>query len=116
MDPAKIEKIRDIDPKGVNTLDTGWCQADVVSEERQANARQFFKLFYTDPAEPIESRFQLHHFDKGKQCMSWRPVATSAAPVPRARPTVGITAPAVTRSRTHQLGKILNCRGDRCCG
>ena len=46
--------------------DKGWCQANVVSEERQANGRKFFKLLYTDPAEPIESRFQLHHFDQGK--------------------------------------------------
>ena len=37
----------------------------MVSEERQANGRQLFKLFYTDPAEPIETRFQLHHFDNG---------------------------------------------------
>ena len=54
--------------------DSGWCHAHVVSEERQANGRQVFKLFYTDPAEPIGSRTQLHHFDKGKQCMNWRPV------------------------------------------
>ena len=86
--------------------DKGWCQADVVSEERQVNGRQLFKLFYTDPDEPIESRFQLHHFDKGKQCMSWRPVTAPAASAPRARPTVASTAPAVTRSRTRQLDSV----------
>ena len=53
---------------------SGWCEVDIISEERQANGRQLFKFFYTDPAEPIESRFQINRFDIGKQYMEWRPV------------------------------------------
>ena len=89
--------------------DSGWCRAHVVSEERQANGRQVFKLFYTDPAEPIGSRTQLHHFDKGKQCMNWRPVvvAPAAAPPPISKPSAGGTAPAVTRSRKHLLDTVV---------
>ena len=89
--------------------DSGWCRAHVVSEERQANGRQVFKLFYTDPAEPVKSRTQLHHFDKGKQCMNWRPVvAPAAVPPPIQKPSASSTAPAVTRSRTRLLDTVVD--------
>ena len=88
--------------------DSGWCKAHVVSEERQANGRQLFKLFYTDPAEPLGSRTQLHHFDNGKQCMNWRPiVAPAAVPAPSAKQSASSTAPAVTRSRSHMLDTVV---------
>ena len=85
--------------------DKGWCKAHVVSEERQANEGQVFKLIYTDPAEPVESRTQLHYFDNGKQCMNWRPAVPAA--VSRPKSPVGNTAPAVTRSRTKELEKVV---------
>ena len=85
--------------------DKGWCKAHVVSEERQANGRQVFKLFYTDPAEPVESRTQLHHFDNGKQCMNWRPAVS--ATVSRPKSPVASTVPAVTRSRTKGLETVI---------